>query len=253
MARVGAARAEARARRSRGARQKRATRSVETLVADRGRRGRASHRRRAGARAQLTRPRRRDRRRSSQQRISTIATQKCVSDPSSRVALKRGENHRAEGASVDARSMKPVVAAMMGWGFRCCGCLVLPLPRMRRGEREEERDAPRHRRTSIATTRAAPTEAPTGFDGVSNGLTDPTPPSAHDKAAFDSAEDPDEGLGPLYNAQACRECHQITDLGRGESDHGAPRRAHRTRRHTSSIPTFRIGRRHRGRARGARS
>jgi CxxC motif-containing protein (DUF1111 family) len=59
----------------------------------------------------------------------------------------------------------------------------------------------------IATTRSAPTEAPTGFDGVSNGLTDPTTHS-NDRAAFDAAEDVDEGLGPLYNAQACRECHQ---------------------------------------------
>ncbi|HTO55475.1 MAG TPA: di-heme oxidoredictase family protein [Myxococcota bacterium] len=59
----------------------------------------------------------------------------------------------------------------------------------------------------IATTRTAPTEAPTGFDGLSNGLTDPNTHAA-DQAAFDGAEDVDEGLGPLYNAQACRECHQ---------------------------------------------
>ena len=59
----------------------------------------------------------------------------------------------------------------------------------------------------IATTREAPREAPAGFDGESNGLTDAAT-FDEDRAAFDGAEDPDEGLGPIYNAQACRECHQ---------------------------------------------
>jgi CxxC motif-containing protein (DUF1111 family) len=78
----------------------------------------------------------------------------------------------------------------------------------------------------IASAREAPTEAPTGFDGVSNGLTDDAT-HGEDKAAFDGAEDADEGLGPLYNAQACRECHQapvsgaasqITELRVGHRD-----------------------------------
>jgi CxxC motif-containing protein (DUF1111 family) len=78
----------------------------------------------------------------------------------------------------------------------------------------------------IATTSEAPTEAPTGFDGISNGLTDDATFGA-DRAAFDGTEDVDEGLGPLYNAQACRECHQapisgaasqITELRVGHRD-----------------------------------
>ena len=78
----------------------------------------------------------------------------------------------------------------------------------------------------IATTRASPTEAPAGFDGVSNGLTDATT-HTNDQEAFDGAEDADEGLGPLYNAQACRECHQspvsgaasqVTELRVGHKD-----------------------------------
>ena len=78
----------------------------------------------------------------------------------------------------------------------------------------------------IAPTRAPPTEAPTGFDDLSNGLVDAATHSA-DKTAFDGAEDADEGLGPLYNAQACRECHQapvsgaasqITELRVGHRD-----------------------------------
>ena len=50
-------------------------------------------------------------------------------------------------------------------------------------------------------------EAPTGFDDKSNGLVDD---ATHDddKKAFDEVETIEEGLGPLYNAQSCRECHQ---------------------------------------------
>ena len=108
--------------------------------------------------------------------------------------------------------MKAVVAAILGMGFLCLVAM--------------DADA-RTRRTSsgtggtaqvagvadvIATTRSSPTEAPTGFDGKTNGLTDPTT-FANDQEAFDGAEDPDEGLGPLYNAQACRECHQTPISG----------------------------------------
>jgi len=64
----------------------------------------------------------------------------------------------------------------------------------------------------IAPTTEAPTEAPTGFDGVSNGLTDDATFSA-DRAKFEGVEGIDEGLGPLYNAQACRECHQAPISG----------------------------------------
>jgi CxxC motif-containing protein (DUF1111 family) len=57
------------------------------------------------------------------------------------------------------------------------------------------------------------TEAPTGFDDQTNG--------AVDQATFASAENvfveveqisPD-GLGPVYNAQSCRECHQNVVTG----------------------------------------
>ena len=58
----------------------------------------------------------------------------------------------------------------------------------------------------IAAT-PAPIEAPTGFDNLSNGLTDEVTHAA-DQAAFDEAETIPDGLGPVYNAQSCRECHQ---------------------------------------------
>ena len=51
------------------------------------------------------------------------------------------------------------------------------------------------------------TEAPAGFDGNSNGLVDDKT-FAEDREVFDEVEDVEDGLGPLYNAQSCRECHQ---------------------------------------------
>ena len=49
--------------------------------------------------------------------------------------------------------------------------------------------------------------AATGFDNLSNGVvTDAT--HREDLAAFDDVEQIADGLGPLYNAQSCRECHQ---------------------------------------------
>src|SRR6202043_3665547 len=51
------------------------------------------------------------------------------------------------------------------------------------------------------------TEAPTGFDNKSNGVADDTTHQA-DQTKFDEVEQLTDGLGPLYNAQSCRECHQ---------------------------------------------
>src|SRR6202140_2276938 len=51
------------------------------------------------------------------------------------------------------------------------------------------------------------TEAPTGFDNKSNGVTDDATHQA-DQTKFEEVEQLSDGLGPLYNAQSCRECHQ---------------------------------------------
>lgn len=53
----------------------------------------------------------------------------------------------------------------------------------------------------------APTEAPTGFDGLTNGFLDDTE-FAEVKGAFEEVDQIDDGLGPVYNAQSCAECHQ---------------------------------------------
>jgi CxxC motif-containing protein (DUF1111 family) len=55
-------------------------------------------------------------------------------------------------------------------------------------------------------------EAPTGFDNKSNGVVDDATHQA-DQAKFDEVEQIADGLGPLYNAQSCRECHQNPTSG----------------------------------------
>jgi CxxC motif-containing protein (DUF1111 family) len=50
-------------------------------------------------------------------------------------------------------------------------------------------------------------DAPTGFDNKSNGMVDDATHQA-DQTKFEEVEQLIDGLGPLYNAQSCRECHQ---------------------------------------------
>ena len=59
----------------------------------------------------------------------------------------------------------------------------------------------------LASSVSSPTEAPTGFDNKSNGLADDATHEA-DQMRFEEVELLSDGLGPLYNAQSCRECHQ---------------------------------------------
>ena len=60
---------------------------------------------------------------------------------------------------------------------------------------------------AFAAIPAQPPEAPTGFDNKTNGLVDGATHQA-DQAKFEEVEQLSDGLGPLYNAQSCRECHQ---------------------------------------------
>jgi hypothetical protein len=57
-------------------------------------------------------------------------------------------------------------------------------------------------------------EAPAAFDNKSNGTVD-DPTHAADQGKFDEIGNVGDGLGPLYNAQSCRECHQNPTSGRG--------------------------------------
>jgi CxxC motif-containing protein (DUF1111 family) len=57
-----------------------------------------------------------------------------------------------------------------------------------------------------------PPDAPAGFDSKSNGVVD-DPTHQADQVKFDEVESVADGLGPLYNAQSCRECHQNPTSG----------------------------------------
>ena len=59
----------------------------------------------------------------------------------------------------------------------------------------------------LASSAPDSTEAPTGFDNRSNGVADDATHQA-DQTKFEEVEQLSDGLGPLYNAQSCRECHQ---------------------------------------------
>jgi CxxC motif-containing protein (DUF1111 family) len=54
---------------------------------------------------------------------------------------------------------------------------------------------------------SAATEAPAGFDNLTNGFTTQAQFDL-DRDSFEEVELIADGLGPVYNAQACRECHQ---------------------------------------------
>jgi len=84
----------------------------------------------------------------------------------------------------------------------------------------------------VAVPRPAETqgasEAPTGFDTLTNGL---VTQAVHDgdRVTFEERDDLHKGLGPLYNAQSCAECHQnpvsggisqISELRAGHNDGG---------------------------------
>ncbi len=57
-------------------------------------------------------------------------------------------------------------------------------------------------------------EAPAGFDDQTNGLISQTQFDL-DREVFESREGIADGLGPVYNAQACAECHQSPVTGSG--------------------------------------
>jgi CxxC motif-containing protein (DUF1111 family) len=78
----------------------------------------------------------------------------------------------------------------------------------------------------IAVAQQSATEAPTGFDDLTNGFVEQ---AAHDlnREVFEELEGADEGLGPIYNAEACASCHQnpvtgaisqVTELRAGHRD-----------------------------------
>ena len=79
---------------------------------------------------------------------------------------------------------------------------------------------------AVPVVYAVTSEAPAGFDNLTNGF-EPQANMDADRAKFDEVEQISDGLGPNYNAQSCRECHQnpvsgtisqVTELRAGTFD-----------------------------------
>jgi CxxC motif-containing protein (DUF1111 family) len=66
--------------------------------------------------------------------------------------------------------------------------------------------------TSNVKSQSGASEAPAGFDNLTNGLVDQATFDA-DRDVFEERETIADGLGPVYNAQACAECHQNPNTG----------------------------------------
>lgn len=100
--------------------------------------------------------------------------------------------------------------------------------------RQSHRDRFRHNgviededRSAFGGRRSDATEAPTGFDNLTNGFNEQGPDfeslnedtvvalrSFNDnRFIFEEVEKIQDGLGPTYNAQSCRECHQNVVTG----------------------------------------
>jgi len=73
------------------------------------------------------------------------------------------------------------------------------------------RDAKRETVTAAQQTNTV-TEAPTGFDHGTNGYVSQADIDA-DRVVFEERDDIEKGLGPVYNAQSCAECHQSPATG----------------------------------------
>ncbi len=81
--------------------------------------------------------------------------------------------------------------------------------------------------TPAVKSQSGPTEAPAGFDNQTNGFTTQSEFNA-DKTTFEGQDQVADGLGPVYNAQSCAECHQnpvsggISQIFELRAGHSAP-------------------------------
>ena len=65
----------------------------------------------------------------------------------------------------------------------------------------------------ITVTGQNATEAPQGFDNLSNGLVSDDVHTTLDRDGFQEVDKISNGLGPVYNADSCAECHQSPVTG----------------------------------------
>ncbi|HZS44019.1 MAG TPA: di-heme oxidoredictase family protein [Blastocatellia bacterium] len=68
------------------------------------------------------------------------------------------------------------------------------------------------RTSSGAPTTNSVTEAPAGYDNISNGYLSQSD-FDETKGIYEERDDIAKGLGPVYNAQSCAECHQSPTTG----------------------------------------
>jgi len=82
-------------------------------------------------------------------------------------------------------------------------------------------------------------DALAAFDGLPNGMVDLATHRA-DQVSFDKQEEISTGLGPLYNADSCRDCHENPVAG-GASPVTVLRAGHRDAQGNFVFPDVRIG------------
>src|SRR5213592_198981 len=78
---------------------------------------------------------------------------------------------------------------------------------------------------AVVQSQGGATEAPAAFDNRTNGLLSQADFDAA-RATFEERDEVADGLGPVYNAQSCAECHQSPVTGAG-SQISELRAAHR--------------------------
>ena len=109
--------------------------------------------------------------------------------------------------------------------------LAIEVPAQDRADRFRTKGVPAPEDPSVVDAQTPParrfTEAPAGFDSLTNGylvqgpdfdtLTEdtivPFRSFNDDRFVFEEVESRKDGLGPVYNAQSCRECHQNVATG----------------------------------------
>jgi len=118
---------------------------------------------------------------------------------------------------------------MRRWSHVCLAAMSLALvtgiigtqSRTVNGQSSSDRDSQRRARFTHSANldpeangngRGNATEAPAAFDNLTNGFELQATFDEH-RSAFEDVEGKADGLGPTYNAQSCRECHQNVVTG----------------------------------------
>jgi CxxC motif-containing protein (DUF1111 family) len=141
--------------------------------------------------------------------------------------MKRVKSRRKGLAVALALSMPWVSVQGLGAGRSFDFDGQARMDRFRRTGIVEDEDGGRIASGALSRLRPGVTEAATGFDNRTNGFSPQGPDYENldednvvplrsfndNRFIFEEAEGIDDGLGPTYNAQSCRECHQNVVTG----------------------------------------